>query len=181
MLDLSFQRETVAIRHQFHKFVTVKGPAPKNSRKWRSSVPREPIYLPALFWMSFPTKRKSLAVGFVILFCLLLLPLSMCEGQGGFYGGATIDKRGGRAGRRCGGKCVIDDHKERERIARSVTWGEIRQLPHVKQFILYVRYTYIQFICNCTRHWYDIFSTYRPGRVGIITENPFSWCFIVTS
>jgi len=57
--------------------------------------------------MSFPTKSKSLAVGFVILFRLLLPPLSMCEGQGGFYGGATREE--GAAG----GQCVINDREER--------------------------------------------------------------------
>jgi len=78
---------------------------------------REPIGLPALFWMSFPTKRKSLAVDFVILFRLLFPPSSMCVGQGGFYGGETIDERGG--GRRCWTMC--ERRLQRERSARSVT------------------------------------------------------------
>ena len=53
---------------KIHNFATTNGPAPKNSRKWRSSVPADPIGRPALFWMSFPPRRKSPTVGSDILF-----------------------------------------------------------------------------------------------------------------
>jgi len=61
-----------------HNFATTNGLAPKNSRKWRSSVPADPIGRPALFWMSFPPRRKSLAVGSDILFRFVWLS-SMCR------------------------------------------------------------------------------------------------------
>jgi len=63
---------------EIHKFATTNRPTPKYSRKWQSSVPTDPIGQPALFWMSFPPKRKSLAVGSDILFYLVLLS-SMCR------------------------------------------------------------------------------------------------------
>ncbi len=62
-------------------FETADGPVPKSSRKWHSSVLADLIALPALFWMSFPPRKKSLAIGLVILFCLYH-PLP-CEGVDG--------------------------------------------------------------------------------------------------
>ncbi len=51
-----------------HTSATTNGPTPKNSLKWRISVPMDPIGQPALFWMSYPTRRKSWALGADILF-----------------------------------------------------------------------------------------------------------------
>ncbi len=61
-------------------FEMTDGPILKNSQKWHSSVPADSIALPTLFWMSFPPRRKSLAIGLVILFHLFELPLSMWRG-----------------------------------------------------------------------------------------------------
>ncbi len=63
---------------KIHNFATTNGPIPKNSQKWQSSVPADQIGQPALFWMSFPSRRKSLAISLDILFCFVL-PLSMCR------------------------------------------------------------------------------------------------------
>ncbi len=63
---------------KIHNFATTNGPVPKKSRKWRSSVPADPIGQPALFWMSFPSRRKSLAISLDILFHFVL-PSSMCR------------------------------------------------------------------------------------------------------
>jgi hypothetical protein len=156
--------------------VTVKGPAPKNSRMWQSSVPREPIGLPALLWMSFPTKRKSLAVGFVIHFHLLLPPSSMCEGQGGFYGRATIDKRGG--GRRW---TMCDRQLWRERSTRSVTWGEVRRDYHMLNNS-YGTSELPTYNSSAIAPDADIISSLRTGPCGWDSsqKNPFSWCFLVS-
>ncbi len=76
-----------------HNYETTDGPVPKNSRKWRSSVPASPIALPALCWMFFPPRRKSLSIGFVILFRLFELPLSMW--RGGWEEQEQVERGGG--------------------------------------------------------------------------------------
>ncbi len=59
---------------KIHTFATTNGPIPKNSRKWRSSFPGDPIGQPALFWMSSPTRRKSGHwVSHPLLFCFALI------------------------------------------------------------------------------------------------------------
>ena len=63
---------------KIHNFATTNGPVPKKSQKWQSSVPADPIGQPALFWMSFPSRRKSLAIILDILFCFVS-PSSMCR------------------------------------------------------------------------------------------------------
>jgi hypothetical protein len=49
------------------------GPSQKISQKWQSSVLADLIGWSVLFWMSFPTRRKSLAIGLDILFFCFLL------------------------------------------------------------------------------------------------------------
>ena len=111
-----------------HNFETTEGPVPKNSRKWPSSVLASLIALPALLWMSFPPRRKSLAMGLVILFWFFELLSSMW--RGGWEEHEQVKRGGGR-------DCQDDQRREESHA------GEREQACSC---------------CLCTGAWYHTLS-----------------------